>query len=436
MLFEELFQSELFQSEWLWAMIAVIVALIVFIVEQKTQNKISRADFVYNISNDFANNEKILKVYQWLENCRRKNYTVNSCKDIDFCGEFSAFECENNTAPIDFIDIDTYINHFEAVYIILESVKINNIDELFQQRFFTFMMNPFIQKEELFECFYSDKNDFSLYKKWLTSIFKRKKFNCEELIKYLRKYTCGNFEFNIDENHFAGMGKIKKLAEKRKIVHYLLNYVYYICDPKCQYGFFRFKKSDGELKTLRIIKPSADDCMDIINLQNRVCNSMSDKSWYYKSTEADIEAAVSNQNDYCCLQIIDNNTVVAFSFIILHPDKEHNLFLDLSENNNAVYCDDSCIFETVFVENGYRGYGIQSLMIDILCDWAYKKGKRKICATVHPDNIFSKNNFIKNGFTKVTDEPIEKYDGKRNYYVRELSKPKKNKENYNIYPIV
>jgi hypothetical protein len=150
----------------------------------RKENQISRANFIYNISNDFGNNERILRVYQWLEKRRRENYKVNNYRDLLMPTENCIYNPNDEDSPLDFIDIDTYINHFEAVYVILRSVKIKSIDELFQHRFLSFMFNPYMQKEELFSYFGPDTNDFTLLKVWLISIYKRNHFSCEECLAY------------------------------------------------------------------------------------------------------------------------------------------------------------------------------------------------------------------------------------------------------------
>lgn len=424
------------QQEWFWAIVAILVTLIVFILGQRSENKISRAGFIYNISNDFANNDRILKVYQWLEGCRRKSDNVDNYRLLNLTASTSIFDKgEEKELEIDFIDIDTYINHFESVYIILKTVKIKSIDELFQQRFFSFMMNPFIQREELFECFSSDKNDFLLYKKWLKSIYRRKNFNNNALIIYLKKYTCGNFEFNfrIKKTH----NFFKRITTYFKVRHYLFNYVYYICDPMCKYGYYKFANRNGEKKTLRIIKSSESDADDILKLQDRVVGNMDNPEWFCKSTQEEIKTALKNPDDYLCIQVADNSKIVAFAYVILQPSEEHNLYLDLKKEHIDTPSDKYCIFETVFVDNDYRGYGIQSLLVDVLCDWSRKKGKHSICATVHPNNKYSQRNFENRGFEKVTACPITKYNNKRNYFIKKLAKRnffRNQNDTYTIFP--
>lgn len=427
------------REEWFWAIIAIIVTLLSFIIQMQKENEISRANFVYNISNDFANNDRILRVYQWLEKCRRANSKVTSYPALHIATDAGVYDEDRSEDTLDFIDIDTYVNHFEAVYVILRSVNIKNIDELFQQRFLSFMFNPYIQKEELFACFGPDANDFLLLKEWLTSIDRRNRFSCEAFIDYLSTYTCGTYEFS--KNSLVSTKKHWPLLYSQKIKEYLLNYVYYICDPDCQYGYYRFYKNKGtpaeEFKILRIIRSGKSDKHSILDLQQRVISSMENPEWYSPSTEAEIQAALENPQDYSCIQVCSGDRVVAFSFAIINPTQHQDIILDLKEQGHPYAKQGQCILDTIFVDPNYRGFGIQKVLINILCSWAATLGKRNISATVHPDNHFSGDNFLKNGFTLITKAPIAKYGSHRNVFTKKLSSKdicKSHNGSYVIYP--
>lgn len=76
-------------------------------------------------------------------------------------------------------------------------------------------------------------------------------------------------------------------------------------------------------------------------------------------------------------------------------------------------------FKLVIVRPSYRGNGLQTAFIEKLDKKAREKGFKKIFATVSPDNEFSKNNFIKNGY--VFHSQKEKYGGLlRNIYYKDI----------------
>ena len=426
--------TRFFTEEWFWAMITIVITLGVFVVETHSQNKISRANFVYNISNDFGNNERILRVYQWLEKCRRENAGVENYRQLRVSTDTGIYDEDKKETSINFIDIDTYINHFEVVYVILSSVNIRNIDQLFQQRFLSFMFNPYIQKEELFACFLPDENDFLLQKKWLLSIYRRNRFTCEEFIDYLTTFTCGSYDFS--RERLALTKTLWPVTYKKKVKQYLMNYVSCICDPACRYGFFEFRNKEQK-KVLRIIPSQRNDMEDILALQQRVVSSMEEPHWFYPSSQSEIQTALDNPKDYSCVQICDGSKIVAFALAILNPNEHQDINADLKALGLPYADADQCILDTVFVDPAYRGFGLQDTLIRVLCAWAATVGKGNIAATVHPENRFSADNFQKNGFRKITSEPIVKYGGQRNVFAKALSKKDTQKAedgSYTIFP--
>lgn len=76
-------------------------------------------------------------------------------------------------------------------------------------------------------------------------------------------------------------------------------------------------------------------------------------------------------------------------------------------------------FKLVIVRPSYRGNGLQTEFIERLEALAKEKGFDKIFATVSPNNEYSKNNFIKNGY--VFHSQKEKYGGLlRNIYYKNI----------------
>ena len=420
------------QEEWFWAIIAIMVTLLVFIAEQRTGNRISQSSFIYNISNDFANNDRIGVVYQWLEKCRRNNHGITNYRDLTFSGLLSESREEPEELPVSFIGIDTYVNHFESVYVILDSVGIQNIDKLFQQRFLCFMFNPYIQKEELYACFGPDENDFKLLKAWLLSISRHLKHSNRELVRFLNTFTCGNFEF-LEERLPQSRG-IARIMDYFRVRKYLLNYVEYICDPHCRYGFYEFA-SRSDRKVLRIIRPTPDDGEDILALQSGVCAAMTQPQLFFPSTEEEIRTALADPDRYLCLQIVDGNKIVAFCQLTIDPPAEQDLRLDLQKHGISVPGGSHGVLETVFVDPEYQGYGMQQILVEILCQWAHIRKVKTVFATVHPDNTYSHNNFLEAGFGLLTPSPLPKYGNVRNYYALTTAKPpKKADSDYTVYP--
>lgn len=428
-------------EEWFVAIIALIVTLLISLTEQKTGNRITRSDFIYRINGDYASNEQLLKVYNWIEKCCRKNEHTPNYRLLKDNTEASVFSEESE---VDFTDIDTYINLFESVYVIRKAVKMENLDKLFQQRFLTLMHNPYVQREILFPGFVSNENVFSLYKIWLKMPYKRCHFNSFRFAEYLSQYTCGSYEYVLDRENYRKLSPLKKLHRRWVQIHYIRDFVPNICDPDCKYGFYRLTKTNRdtgnpESLTVRIIRSNPTDLEDLLDLQERVVAAMGEHAGYYVGLDREeLERMLSDH--YCIpIQLDVNKRIAAFALLILRPEEPYIL---------STYADGSLrapsgigsILETVFVDPAYRGYGMQSLLIDILSRLAHYRKASTVWATVHPDNSFSYRNFERNDFKQATKAPIDRYgsaDGVRRLYCRDvthLSMKDKKTGKYCIYP--
>lgn len=187
--------------------------------------------------------------------------------------------------------------------------------------------------------------------------------------------------------------------------------------------FIKLNNKNNKIYEFEISQPEPNDLLEILDLQDNIMNSINDINWYSKLTKKEIEEAINNKKDYLCLKISHNEKIVAFAFIILNPDKKYDLYLDLENNGIVVNYknNERCVFETSFVDKNYRGFGLQSLLINILSNWGRLVGKKAVFATVHPDNIYSEKNFENNTYFKVTAKPLDKYGGKRHYFVKILN---------------
>lgn len=429
------------EQEWFVALIALVVTLLISFREQRTGNRISRSDFIYRINGDYSSNEQLLKVYNWVEKCCRENEHTQNYRLLENNTGASVFSSESE---IDFTDIDTYINLFESVYVIRKAVKMENLDKLFQQRFLTFMHNPYVQREVLFPGFVSNENIFSLYDKWLKMPYKRCRFNSFRFADYLSQYTCGSYEYVLDQEDYQKLNPIHKLRRRWSQIHYIRNFVPNICNPDCKYGYYRltrFNRVEGKTEslTVRIIRSNPTDLDDLLALQEQVVSAMGERAGYYVGLDRE-ELGRMLSDHYCIpIQLDVNKHIVAFALLILHPEEPYIL---------STYADGSLempsgiesILETVFVDPAYRGYGMQSLLIDILCRLAHFRKANTVWATVHPNNRFSYQNFEKNDFKQATKAPIDRYgsaDGIRRLYCRDVSRlPMKDKNTgkYCIYP--
>ena len=270
--------------------------------------------------------------------------------------------------------------------------------------------------------------------KWLASIQRRNRFTNEEFVDYLDTYTCGSFEFSKKRVQMAQQNG--SFLQRRRIRNYLNKYVWYVCDPACRYGFYAFTKGD-ERRVLRIIRPEQSDQADILQMQQRVLESPQAQQWFSPSSQEEIQQVLAEPQNYAAVQICDGERIVAFAYAIRNPRPEQDVNVDLKEKGLPCNLQEQCILDAVFVDPDYRGFGMQKVLVDVLCQWMAMEGKKHITATIHPDNIYSQNNFLDCGFTCVTEVPIPKYGSHRHVYTRHLSRRDVRKPasgSYTVYP--
>jgi GNAT superfamily N-acetyltransferase len=72
----------------------------------------------------------------------------------------------------------------------------------------------------------------------------------------------------------------------------------------------------------------------------------------------------------------------------------------------------------VFVNFDYLGHGLMYQMLQKFDEYLESIGYKYVMTTVHPDNIFSSRNMVKNGMKKVSQKVFKR--GPRDIYFKEL----------------
>ena len=72
----------------------------------------------------------------------------------------------------------------------------------------------------------------------------------------------------------------------------------------------------------------------------------------------------------------------------------------------------------IMVNPKYVGNGLQIQMLNLLDGYCKSKQKKIILTTIHPDNIYSINNFVKLGYKYKNSFEFKR--GKRDLYIKEI----------------
>ena len=196
---------------------------------------------------------------------------------------------------------------------------------------------------------------------------------------------------------------------------------------------------------LQLRQCTMNDFQSVVELNETVYASLPDQSVLRHNAPEMIASCLQEPN--VTLGFWDNEKLVAIGVLYvpqcLEEDHAHDVvrFLDFStfRHLDDLTCGhlDNFDFETIglegleklgikaanqklfLVREGYRGLGLQRKLIQEVEKMAIQRGFNLLCTTCAPNNSFSINNFLKEGYKYAKTE--EKYGGLvRNLYCKQL----------------
>ena len=162
---------------------------------------------------------------------------------------------------------------------------------------------------------------------------------------------------------------------------------------------------------LRRCNPS--DFEAVIELNETVYAALPDKSVLRHNSPEMIASCLQEPN--VTLGIWEDNTLIAIGMLYVPQCLEEDHFRDLDLQGEFK----SANQKLFLVREGYRGLGLQRKLIREVEKIAVARGYDLLCTTVAPNNDYSINNFLKEGYVYAKTE--EKYGGLvRNLYYKAL----------------
>lgn len=152
-----------------------------------------------------------------------------------------------------------------------------------------------------------------------------------------------------------------------------------------------------------------DQISSIINLIVTVYDQIPEeqKSWFVINPEEDTKLLEAEEN-WAYIAVDADTGKLAAAFITAFPGSNpDNLGRDckLPEAELAFVAH----MDTAAVALEYRGHGLQKQLMELAEADLRQAGYRYLCCTVHPDNQYSKNNILRQGY-RIADTK-EKYHG-------------------------
>ena len=162
-----------------------------------------------------------------------------------------------------------------------------------------------------------------------------------------------------------------------------------------------------------IRKCNLSDFQSVVDLNETIYAALPDQSVLRHNSPEMIASCLEEPN--VTLGIWDGELLVAIGMLYVPQCIEEDHFHDLELEGNYK----SANQKLFLVREGYRGLGLQRQLIREVEKIAMSRGYNLLCTTVAPNNIFSINNFLAEGYVYAKTE--QKYGGLvRNLYYKKL----------------
>lgn len=149
---------------------------------------------------------------------------------------------------------------------------------------------------------------------------------------------------------------------------------------------------------------------DYISYREDIKKNMEHPDWLGDFLKSDLEYLLNNGSK---IWIFYNGDEYVSSMMMIPSDEKtiSKFGLDLDYKEVVDY-------GPMFVNPNYRGNKLQFQMLEYLDNYVKKLGYKYVAGTIHPDNIFSINNLVNDGFKYIDTKEFSR--GIRNIYLKEL----------------
>ena len=166
---------------------------------------------------------------------------------------------------------------------------------------------------------------------------------------------------------------------------------------------------------IQIRKGNLQDTEGYIRLLAEIKAGMNNQDWFFLDPPEEIRAFM--ENGTMELWVAMDGERMAGGFDILHPGlKSINYGYDLGFSERQLLR--VVQMDTAAVAADYRGLGLQKKLMETAEAEIRKESGRILLSTVHPDNVYSMNNLLKQGYTVA--KTVAKYGSVRNVLRKDL----------------
>lgn len=163
-------------------------------------------------------------------------------------------------------------------------------------------------------------------------------------------------------------------------------------------------------ENIRLVKANINNFDEIVAFQSEVIDKLYNKEFFTPLNETELKFPLMNNGIVYLLY--DEDLVVGLFVLTINPLKEIIKEYEFGDNDFA-------IFDSVMIRDTYRGSHLQQQGMKLLDEDAKRIGIKTIVATVHPQNIYSINNFKKMSYEYV--KQINIHGGERIIFRKDLT---------------
>lgn len=167
---------------------------------------------------------------------------------------------------------------------------------------------------------------------------------------------------------------------------------------------------------MEIRKGNIGDTEKYIQLLQEVHSQMKHKEWFYLDPPEAVQEMIANGT--MALWVATDGERLAAAFSVIFPGlTEMNYGYDLGFTDEELHR--VVDMDTIAVHPDYRGRGLQYKLMQMAERDAAQSGDRILLCTVHPDNRFSLENILRQGYT--IEKKLEKYGSVRYILRKDIS---------------
>ncbi len=151
-----------------------------------------------------------------------------------------------------------------------------------------------------------------------------------------------------------------------------------------------------------------DELGKLVDFQKEIINNMPNKEWFVPLTEEEFLTPILGKDN---------------AYFFTHNEKIIGLLVltgDIPDilKEYQLPSDNYILIDSIMVKEEYRGYRLQQQILEFAYKRAVKLDMDGLVATIHPDNKYSLDNFVKQNYELLHVLTI--HGGKRNIMIKKI----------------